>query len=606
MSKVFRIVDLKGFFLTIIAGIFLLSLFSTTGIFAGVDVNPSEVEAATQPRRVNIPYFSGQVTWAQSAIFWFGVNEQGLPGKNYADVRVAYTATALEIRVTVVDYYLWYVENATPADDLTVYDAAAIYLDTNNDRSGAPQSDDYMFLIGARHGEDLTNYTRQARGSGSQWDKNWSPYPAWAAESAMQWNCNPGPNSNDCGIDYGWTAIFSIPWQTLGLSSAPIQGSLWSLGVQMFDRDDRPPAGQVAPEGWPETFDPASPASWGKLHFGEASYTPELAQQEGVTTIRAASTDDDTVEDAWMGGGGVCAGGHMGGSEANHGNDTNLFVGSETAPTHFPCYNKSFLRFSLDTIPPGKEIISATLTLYHWGNADPSQAQPSWVHLFTISDAWDEMTIHWNNAPLAQENISASWIYPLSSFPGWPGIAYQWNTTQAVAEAYKAGEPVNIALYASDTEQHSSKYLTSSETGDWNIQGRPMLSIAWGTSIPQLSLTANTTQAQPSQNITYTLTIRGSGDALTLRNVLPSGVSAPISFSPGLNYSPHQLTWSGAPASGETVMLSYTVTVTAVDRIALWNQANLYIGGNEIDRSENLILVDPLNQYFPLIARAYP
>jgi len=52
--------------------------------------------------------------------------------------------------------------------------------------------------------------------------------------------------------------------------------------------------------------------------------------------IRAASPTDNTVEDAWMGGGGTCGGGHEGGSEVNHGDDTGLFVGTETAPSTNP------------------------------------------------------------------------------------------------------------------------------------------------------------------------------------------------------------------------------------------------------------------------------
>ncbi len=118
-------------------------------------------------------------------------------------------------------------------------------------------------------------------------------------------------------------------------------------------------------------------------------------------------------------------------------------MGTETAETHFPCFNKSYLRFAPDTIPPGKEIISATMTLYLWGNAGytPSDPQPSWVHLFSIKDPWVETTITWNNAPLAYENVNAIRMNPYSQ-PGniqWPGDAYTWDATQAVAEAYAAG-----------------------------------------------------------------------------------------------------------------------------------------------------------------------
>jgi hypothetical protein len=564
------------------------------------------------PRRVNIPYFPTQVTWAKTAIFWFGENEQGVPGRNYVDVRAAYTAEALYVRATVVDYYLWYKVDPAAGDDLTQYDAVAIYLDTDSDRATTPQADDYTFLVGARHwpNDNAVQYHRQAQGTGTGWDTTWTG--DWTDYEAMQWSCNPGPNSNTCGIDYGWTAIFTIPWETLGLSGPPSEGTLWGLGVQLHDRDDEPPTGYVAPEYWPETFDANNPATWGELHFGYADYQPLPAIPAGLTEIRATSPVDNTVEDAWMGGGGLCAGGHEGGSEVNHGDDAALYVGTETAPTHFPCFNKSYLRFSLDAIPAGQVIISASMTLHLWGNAgDPGQAQPSWVHLFIISDPWDEMTIHWNNAPLAQENVTATWLYPYSR-PGdiqWPGDSYTWDATRAVAEAYAADRPVNLAIYGSDTDQHSSKYLTSSETGDWNVAGRPTLRVRWGAPASTLEKTASSSTVSYGEEITYTLVTVGDGQALTLTDQLPDGVSPPLSHTPGLVYTHHRLTWTGAPALGERVTLTYVVSTIAPSgtipwpSAALWNRATLTSTNGWTSTAGVLVLVNPGEVYLPLVLR---
>jgi hypothetical protein len=322
--------------------------------------------------------------------------------------------------------------------------------------------------------------------------------------------------------------------------------------------------------------------------------------------IRAATPEDNTVEDAWMGGGGTCSSGHEGGTEINHGDETGLFVGTETAPTHFPCFNKSYLRFSLDAIPPGKAIISATLTIHHWGNAGaPGQAQPSWVHLFTINDPWEEMTIHWNNAPLAQENVAATWIYPITSPVDWPGNPYHWDATQAVAEAYDAGQPVSLAIYSSDTEQHSSKYLTSSEIGDWNVRGRPALTVNWGTSVGTLDKTVSPTIVSPGQAITYTLALVGSNQSLILSDDLPTGVSPPIRLSPDLTYTPHRITWNGTPGLGMQVTLTYVVTVTAPPQSVLWNQAFLTQTGSLVTMppATAMVLVDPLRVYLPLVLR---
>jgi len=565
-------------------------------------------------RRANIPYSSDEVNWAQTAILWFGHNEQGVPGKNYADVRLAYTAEALQVRVVVVDYYLWYKDNPPPSEDLTQYDAVVIYLDTGFDRATTPQADDYTFLIGAHHwpNENATQYRRQSRGTGAGWDTTWTG--DWTDHEAMQWSCNPGPNSNACGIDYGWTAIFTIPWETLAHSGPPVEGALWGLGVQLYDRDDQPPAGYVAPEYWPEAFDAHSPVTWGELHFGYADYQPPSAIPEGTTTIRAASPEDNTVEDAWMGGGGMCSGGHKGGSEINHGDDTGVFVGTETAPTHFPCFNKSYLRFSLEAIPAGKVIISATLTLYHWGNAgEPGQAQPSWVHLFTISDPWDEMTIHWNNAPLAQENVAATWIYPITSSLDFPGNPYHWDATQAVAVAYTAGQPASVAIYGSDSAQHSSKYLASSETGDGSAEGRPVLTVVWGQE-PQLTKFARVVPP-PSETvlklggtITYTLQALGSGQALTVTDVLPAQVSHPLTYTAGsgsmaYDSTARKLIWIGAPTMGQTVTITYPVTVTQSGTYAIINTANLTAANGSTSTASFIVIVEPKQIFLPYVLK---
>jgi hypothetical protein len=579
-------------------------------------IAPSVVRAqAESVRRVNTPYFADEVIWAQTAIFWFGQDEQGVPGKNYADVRLAYTAEALCVRVTVVDYYLWYKPNPAPTDELTQYDAVAIYLDTGFDGAATPQTDDYTFLIGARHwpNENAVQYHRQARGTGAGWDTSWAG--DWTDYEAMQWS-NNGPNDNGGNIDYGWMAIFTIPWGTLGRSGPPPEGVLWGLGVRLYDRDDQPPAGYVAPGHWPGTLDPNSPDTWGELHFGYADYQPPSVTPEGTTTIRATLREDNTVEDAWMGGGGTCSGGHEGGSETNHGSDTGLFVGTETSPTHFPCFNKSYLRFSLDAILPGKTVISASLTLHLWGHAGetPDLAQPSWVHLFTISDPWEEMTIHWNNAPLAQENVAAIWVNPYSgdrANPDWPGDPYVWDATQAVAEAYADGHPVSLAIYGSDTAQHSSKYLTSSETDDWNAEGRPTLTVVWGQE-PQLVKSVKAIPA-PSESviklgdtITYTLQVLGSGQALTVTDVLAAGISHPLTYTSSdgsVGYEPaaRKLTWKGALPVAQAVTITYPVTVTQSGTYAIINTAHLTPANGSTATASSMVIVEARQVFLPCV-----
>jgi hypothetical protein len=567
---------------------------------------------ATETRRVNVPFFSGEVNWARTAIFWFGKNKQGVPSQNYTDVRVGYTAEALEVQVSVVDYYLWY-DSSTDTGNLTRYDAVAIYLDTAHDQASDPQSDDYWFLVGARHYEDITNYMREARGNGGGWDTTWAPAAGaeWEAWSGMSWYCNPGPNSNTCGIDYGWTAIFTIPWETVGLSGPPADGALSGFGVQLYDRDAKPPAGYVSPTYWPESFSTEAPSTWGELAFDPPAYEPWPAVAEGTTTIRRGL--NGTVEDAWMGGGGTCGGGHEGGSQVNHGDDTGLYTGSEVAVTHFPCFNKSYLRFSLDDVPPDKVIMSATLTLHLWGNAgDPGQAKASWVHLYTIADPWEEMTIHWNNAPLAQENVAVTRVQPYSS-PGaihWPGDPYAWDATQAVAEAYAAGQPLSVALYASDSEQHSSKYYTSSETGDWNAEGRPTLTITWGRALAEVEKSVTPAFGDQNDTLTYVLSFLGTGNTLSLTDTLSTDVSWENNVSwdgttnpPTYDSGQHRLTWTGAPALGDEVTITYTVTINTGETKILENTAVILEEGGDSSTDSAFVIANPYVAYFPLTVK---
>jgi hypothetical protein len=247
----------------------------------------------------------------------------------------------------------------------------------------------------------------------------------------------------------------------------------------MYDRDTADVSGVTTPQVWPEAFSTTDPSTWGRLHFGPFQSTPPGGTPQGTTVIRAATPDDNTVEDSWMGGGGDCSGGHNGKGETNRDPDPGLFVASQVKIADFPCFSKSYLRFSLVSIPAGKAILSATMTLYHWGNANPSSAQPSWVHLYTIADPWGEMTIHWNNAPLAKENVAATWINPRSAGQTGPADPYNWDVTQAVIEAYGKGQPLNVAIYSSDSGFDSSKYLVSSE--NFNTVERPKLVVTWGT-----------------------------------------------------------------------------------------------------------------------------
>jgi hypothetical protein len=560
-------------------------------------------------RRVHAPYFGSSVRWAEAGIMWFGrVDPPGAPGQNYADVRVGYTTDELVLFVNIEDYYIWYDRDATPSSDLTQYDAVAIYLDTAHDRTPAPQTDDYLFLSGLRLYETEATYRREARGTGGGWDFGWQA--GWDDSTWPRWWCNPGPNSNECGIDFGWGSQIHIPWSTLGRSGPPAEGTIWGLGVLLYDRDNQPPAGSVPPEHWPETFSSGTPSTWGELAFGQSVYTPPPSTTQGTTVIRRG-LGASSVEDAWVGGGGGCTGGHEGDPEHdNYGDDTGLYVANQSLIADFTCFSKSYLRFDLNQIPAGKVIVSASLLLHHWGNAEPDLAGPSLIWLFTVDGSWEEHTLTWNNAPLARENLTATWVDPLPGFPGWPGVPYSWDATEAVAEAYAAGEPLNVALYTADTPMHSSKYFSSSDTGDWNAIGRPTLTVVWGAPLAELSKSVHPITPGQYEELTYSLTALGNGQELIMTDPLPEGlglVGDPQSTSGSVSYDPnrHQVVWTGTPEEGVLVTVSFSAIVDVTGPRALVNTAVLTDALGNVSTATAMAIVDALRSFLPVTTRRY-
>jgi hypothetical protein len=124
-------------------------------------------------------------------------------------------------------------------------------------------------------------------------------------------------------------------------------------------------------------------------------------------------------------------------------------------------------------------IVSAKLVLHHWGGAGTNSAEESLIHVMTVDRGWDESTLTWNNAPLALENYDAKWVNPLLNDPGPIGIPYEWSVTPAVASAYRAGQPLRLALYSTDEAYDSGKYFWASNRPDGE-ESRPTLVVVYG------------------------------------------------------------------------------------------------------------------------------
>ena len=412
--------------------------------------------------------------WSMAPIFWFGrATEQ----ENYVDVRVGYNDEALYLHATVVDYHLWY--DRSGGGDPREFDSLGLLLGTGSGPSSSLRSTDYLLVSGFRGWplDDDPRWHWDARGDSGSWDPSWSPSSGWTDQIGLRYY-NSGPN-NDSDRDAGWATSFRIPWETFGLSGPPPAGTNWRLGTILYDRDGPAPGDMVREEQWPASLVDSNSTTWGTLAFGGQPLAKPDAQAAGTTVVRRGLSGAK-VMDAYVGGGGNCQGGIFGDGDKPHSGGENLFVQNQSDVADFPCFSKSYLWFDLADVPAGKVILSAALRIYGFGGSDPTQARPSYVQLFIVAGGWDEANLTWNNAPDAQENISGTRVDVIHEFPGWPGVANEWDATRAVAQAYAEGRPVNLALYSADTAYHSGKYFVSSDTGDWNASGRPSLTITWG------------------------------------------------------------------------------------------------------------------------------
>jgi len=434
----------------------------------------------TEAPIVNVPYFGPTFVdkFSEAAIFWFG---RITPTENFTDVRIAYYGSELWVYVAVFDRRLWYDETPS-ASDLTNWDAVTLYLSTTGNVGEVPGSNAYRFISQSRPAPTHdSRYILAQRGNGTTWETAsiaFTTKPGWRGDS---WN-----NHRD---DRGWAMTFRIPFASLGVSSTP-HGQTWGIALEVHDRDNA--AGTPIPDKvYPDGMAPDRPVTWARLHFGLPKYLPGPTAVHSQAVVYHRDANNSEVPDGGVGGYANCGDGmdfwtewgervyYTFPSGEEYG-DFNIQNQSDLAD--WPCFSKYYITFPLPAQPPGTVIRSATLTLYLWGGAGaPEERTPSLIQVFTVRDDWTEPTLNWNNAPLAYENVSQCWVQPILEPVNWPGVRYDWNIGYAVAKAYAAGEThLRLAVYSADSNYHSGKYFVSSDTGDWNAQGRPRLTIVFG------------------------------------------------------------------------------------------------------------------------------
>ncbi|MCC6752181.1 MAG: DNRLRE domain-containing protein [Deltaproteobacteria bacterium] len=419
--------------------------------------------------RIHLPQFSGAVVFNQTAIAWFGkVDSQA----NYADLRVGYNATELYLYVAAFDRRLWYDE--TPgAADLAEWDAVTVLLRTQAGDASALDPQSYRFVCQLNHWQARTGYQAAYRGDAGAWKAASVVFTTTSA-----WRGDAPNNDTD---DRGWACTLRIPFSSLGLGAAPAAGTVWRAAVTLHDRDTA--AGPVLPmQKWPNaSATDTTPSSWGELAFGLPAHSGGTPSGAPITVRH--KLNGQTVVDAAVGGGTTCGAGlnfFTQWGDKNYAASTELNVQNQSDIADWPCFSKVYLTFPLASLPVGKKVASAKLTLYQMGNAQPADAKPSWIQVLVSSADFIEGSVSWNNAPLALTNTGGATVGVLAAFPGWPGVARDLDVSWAAARAYERGEPLRLVLYSADDAYHSGKYFVSSDTGDWNAQGRPTLTVQMG------------------------------------------------------------------------------------------------------------------------------
>ncbi len=319
--------------------------------------------------QLNIPQLDGNLgqRMREAGIFWFG---KVTPTENYADVRVSYNTQSLLIAVAVFDRLLWADTTPTMAE-LTEWDAVSVYLSTDPRQGTYPDEDDYKFVVQVnRLDPQAINSRAFFQGDGSGWQS-----VDLSVSTTVGFRSSTPPFFNDQSDDHGWMMTLEVPFAELGLSGAPPQGSRWRLAARIHDRDDAHGT-PIADKVWPVYADEGNPSSWGTVNYGLPTYSPPVHIGETELTIRHR-VDGVQVVDGMVGGNSTCGQNLHFWTQwgfANYSGATQVNVQNQWDVADQPCFSKYYIKMPLDQIPPGKVIISSTLTLFHFGNSFPRRS----------------------------------------------------------------------------------------------------------------------------------------------------------------------------------------------------------------------------------------
>jgi hypothetical protein len=551
-------------------------------------------------RQVNAPYQNGPISIRNTAVFWLG---HVTPEDNYADMRVGYNDTELYLNVAIFDRRAWY-DMSPSAADLDKWDSVTILLDRDRSSNTTLDASAIRFDAQLSDWEDRAHYQQAYRGTNGQWQLGSLVFTTTAG---IRWESDTVGGNNNNQNNRGWAMEMHLPFTSLGLSGPPPQGTLWGLAVAVHDRDvsSTPGADQI----WPESMLPNQPGTWGQLRFGLPSYAAPPVVRRGLTTVRQGLSGASVV-DAQAGGWTNCGQNvtdyFAAWGAINYAGYQFFNVQNQSDIADWPCFAKAYLTFPLDNVPPNKVIISATVTLRQFGNAGAGWTpgpQPSFIQVLWVDDTWSESALTWNNAPLAHENLGALQVDPLTS-PGYPGVQRTWDVSVAAAAVYAAGEPLRLAFYSADSSYHSGRYFYSSDFAD--AAARPTLNVTWGDPVGGLHKTVWPVVAAQNDQVTYTLTWLGSGQAMTLTDALPVNVSLPgqITATAGVatvGAAQRRILWTGNISNGQLVTMSFPVTTLTAASIPIINQALLTDTFSGVSTASAIFIANATQVWLPLI-----
>lgn len=480
--KSFRGAALRLIIVLFLCFMFLFTALVWRGSLPGHASGSIAKASSPQLQRFNIPYFHSPVPFSQTAIFWFGDVSSS---DNYINVRMGYNDSELYIDLHIVDLYLWYDSHAK-SPNLNIGDTATVYLNTTQNGSSSPDRLSYKFVAQVDWYQPRTYYQKAYQGNGSGWVPSSIPFT-----TVSGWRGGGLDNENP---SEGWTMTYHLPFSSLGWSGPPSQGTAWKMAIKIQNQDS-PNDNQLAYKWWPLSASDSAPSNWGTVGFGMPTYQPPHTSHPSTSEIRNGF-NNQVVNDAMVGGSLNCF---------NEGLNRWTKFGNQTYPgadrvniqdewdiSDFNCLSKFYITFPLSSLPSGKGVISAKVTLYEWGNAGGHSPNPSLIQVAAVEPGWNPNDLSWNNAPLVQEDISRTVVNVMPTQKVTPpGEPYTWDVSQAVADAYAAKQPLSLAFFSSDSAYSTAKYFFGSSVGSWNANGRPNLQISLGTLAPSSSVVSN-------------------------------------------------------------------------------------------------------------------